>query len=91
METFEQDVKYVLKKTNLVEKKIPFDLARGKRLETATLMKKSDEKLNEDGLVIANNRTMEYLNNLNKNLIQDLYRIFKPDFDMFRYSIKEFV
>ena len=66
-------------------------MARGKRLETATLMKKSDEKLNEDGLVIANNRTMEYLNNLNKNLIQDLYRIFKPDFDMFRYSIKEFV
>ena len=66
-------------------------MARGKRLETATLMKKSDEKLNEDGLVIANNRTMKYLNNLNKNLIQDLYRIFKPDFDMFRYSIKEFV
>ena len=61
------------------------------KLETATSIMKTYENLNEDGLIIANNRTMEYFNNLNKNMIQDLYRIFKPDFDMFRYSIQEFV
>ena len=88
IETFEQDVKYVLMKTNLAEK-IPFDVAGSRRSDTATSKMKSYVKLNEDGLIIANNRTLEYFNHLNKSLIHDLYQVFKPDFEMFGYSTKE--
>ena len=90
IETFEQDVKYVLMKTNLAEK-IPLNIAGSRRSDTATLKMKSSVKLNGDGLIIANNRTLEYFNQLNKSLIQDLYHVFKPDFEMFGYSIKEFL
>ena len=90
IETFEQDVKYVLMKTNLVEK-ISLNLAGSRRLDTATLKMKSSVKLNQDGFIIANNRTLDYFNQLNKSLIQDLFHVFKPDFEMFGYSIKEFL
>ena len=88
IETFEQDAKYVLIKTNLAEK-IPLNLAGSRRSDTATSKMKSSIKLNGDGLIIANNRTLEYFNHLNKSLIHDLYQVFKPDFEMFGYSIKE--
>ena len=90
LETFEQDVKYVLVKTNLT-KEIPLQDASERMLNTATSKVISDEKLNNEGLIIASDRTMEYFKPLNKTLINKLYQLFKPDFDMFLYSIKELI
>ena len=90
LETFEQDVKYVLAKTNLT-KEIPLQDASERMLNTATSKVISDEKLNKDGLIIASNRTIEYFKPLDKILIKQLYKLFKPDFDMFLYSIKEII
>ena len=90
LETFEQDVKYVLVKTNLT-KEIPLQDASERMLNTATSKVISDEKINNEGLIIASNRTMEYFKPLDKMFIEHLYKLFKPDFDMFLYSINEFM
>ena len=88
VESFEEDVMYVIIKANLTEK-IPLDDA-GLRKKTFTTSRTiSDEKLNKEGLIIASNRTFEYFRPLEKTLIKDLYRLYKFDFDMFEYSIKE--
>ena len=90
METFEQDVKYFLLKTNLTTE-IPLQVASERMLNTATSKVISDKKLNEDGLFVASNRTMEYFKRLDKMLIKQLYELFKPDFNLFLYSMKELI
>ena len=90
IETFEQDVKYFLLKTNLTTE-IPLQVASERMLNTATSKVISDKKLNKDGLFVASNRTMEYFKRLDKMLIKQLYELFKPDFNLFLYSIKELI
>ena len=80
----------MLVKTNLT-KKIPLQDASKRMLNTATSKVISEKKFNKDDLIIASNRTMDYFKPLDKTLIKQLYGLFKPDFDMFLYSIKEII
>ena len=49
------------------------------------------KQFNKKGLIIPPRRTIEYFKNLNKTLIQDLLKLYDPDFKMFKYSEEEFI
>ena len=57
----------------------------------ATSGTKPVKQFNKKGLIIPPRRTIEYFKNLNKTLIQDLLRLYDPDFKMFKYSEEEFI
>ena len=43
-----------------------------------------------EGEIMSNERTQLYFQKLDTALIQQIYTHFKPDFKLFKYSIKEF-
>ena len=57
----------------------------------ATSKTKPIKQFNKQGLIIPPRRTIEYFKNLNKTLIQELLKLYNPDFKMFQYSKEEFM
>ena len=57
----------------------------------ATSKTKPIKQFNKKGLIIPPRRTIEYFKNLNKTLIQELLKLYNPDFKMFQYSKEEFM
>ena len=53
-------------------------------------MSDDDNKYNNIGEIMSNERTQLYFQKLDTALIQQIYTHFKPDFKLFKYSIKEF-
>ena len=86
METFTRDVRHVLKMCNLTHS---ISINSG-YANIATSKTKPIKQLSKKGLIIPPRRTIEYFKNLNKTLIQDLLRLYGPDFKMFQYSEEEF-
>ena len=82
--------RYVLKTCNLTHAISINSDADGYR-KIATSKTKPVKQFNKKGLIIPNRRTIEYFKNLNKTLIQDLLKLYDPDFKMFQYSEEEFV
>ena len=89
METFERDVRYVLKMCNLTHS-ISINSEGAGYANMATSKTKSIKQLNKKGLIMPPRRTIKYFKNLDKTLIQDLLGLYGPDFKMFQYSEEEF-
>ena len=87
LENFERDMKYVIRRNNLTNI-IPIL----KRFNpTPKYPYQSDDiQFNDIGEIMSNQRTQQYFQKLDTALIQKIYTYFKPDFQLFKYSIKEF-
>ena len=70
---------------------IPLSNTGLKSWNTATSTYKPNKITDASGQISASNRTLQYFKNLNKTVIQNLFNIFKPDFEMFQYSKKGFL
>ena len=89
METFTRDVNHVLKICNLTHL-LSINSDGAGYTKMATSKTKPIKLSNKKSLIIPPRRTIEYFKNLNKTLIQDLLRLYGPDFKMFQYSEEEF-
>ena len=89
LENFERDMKYVIRNNNLT--KIISSLKRfNPTAKGSYQMRNDDIKYNNIGEIMSNERTQLYFQNLDTALVQQIYTHFKPDFKLFKYSIKEF-
>ena len=46
---------------------------------------------NAKGEIVASERAFKYFQQIEKSLVQKIYELYKPDFELFRYSITEFL
>ena len=83
-------MKYVVRKNNLT-KIIPSLKRFNPTAKVSYQMSDDDDiKYNNIGEIMSNERTQLYFQKLDTALIQQIYTHFKPDFKLFKYSIKEF-
>ena len=82
--------RHVLKTCNLTSE-ISINSDGAANTKMATSKTKPIKQFNKKGLIIPPRRTIQYFKNLNKTLIQDLLKLYDPDFKMFKYSEEEFI
>ena len=79
-ETFSEDTKYIFLKANLTSD-IPLELAGFKAHVD------SDRKIMHKPNGGPDTRTLDYFKNVNQSVIQDLYEVYKIDFELFNYNL----
>ena len=82
-ETFIEDTKYILLKANLTST-IPLEMAS---FHTHVDYNNSDRKLTHEPNGKPEARTLEYFKNINQTVIQNLYEMYKIDFELFNYNM----
>ena len=82
-ETYSEDTKYILLKANLTSN-IPLEMAS---FHNHVDYNNSDRKLTHEPNGKPEARTLEYFKNINQTVIQNLYEMYKIDFELFFYNM----
>ena len=81
METFEKDLKVLMKKANLT---------LNENLQAHKTQKRSQFFKDEFGALKASQRAFEMFQDVDKDVLRGLYGFYSPDFDLFHYSLEGF-
>ena len=69
---------------------IPLEEAALQSHSTVTEMDVEPE-LNQNGYIKATERALKFFQDIDKSSVRKLYHLYKPDFELFKYSISEFM
>ena len=93
LETFDEDIKYIILKRNLTNLMNQSSLWLHKSKDTNLNLSNSTDVQNRSQVrkIEKNRRIMQYFGQLNKQQINDLYQMYFLDFNLFNYSATEYL